>query len=64
MYLAWTLSPTFIWSKFLTSGPAVTTSQLPLGPFSVTSRVALSMAMIVAVTSTVRSTLALPGSLL
>jgi hypothetical protein len=49
-------------SKFLTSGPAVTVISLPCGPLSVTSRVALSIAVIVAVTLIVSTTPALPGA--
>jgi hypothetical protein len=50
-------------AKFFTSGPTVTVTSLPWGPFNVTSRVALSIAVIVAVSLTVCATPALPGAL-
>jgi hypothetical protein len=52
-----------IWSKLRTSGPAVTTFDLPCGPLIVTCRVAASMASTVAVTLTVAPTVAVPGAL-
>ena len=60
-YLVLTWSPTFSLSKFLTFGPAVTVISLPCGSLSVTSHVALSMAVVVAVTFTVWATPTLPG---
>ena len=62
MYCMSTWSPTFSWSKFFTSGPAVTVMRLPSGPFSVTSRVVLSMAVIVAVIFTVCAAPTIPGA--
>ncbi len=61
-YSTFTWSPTFIWSKFFTSGPAVSVTSLPCGPFSVTSRDALSIAVIVAVSLTTSATPPLPGA--
>lgn len=54
-------SPTLTWSKFLTSGPAVTSKVLPAAVFSVTLRVALSMAITDAEALTVSATATLPG---
>ena len=48
-----TMSPTLIWSKFFTSGPILMVSVSFL-PFSVTSRLAASMAVTVAVTCSTR----------
>src|SRR5512139_903193 len=62
-YSTSTWSPTFICAKFFTSGPAVTTISLPFGPFSVTARVAASIAVIVAVALTVWAMAAAPGPL-
>jgi len=62
MYCKSTWSPTFSLSKFLTSGPAVTVMRFPCWPLSVTSRVALSMAVMVALTLTVSAMTALPGA--
>ncbi len=62
-YSTSTWSPTFICAKFFTSGPAVTTTSLPFGPFSVTARVAASIAVIVAVALTVCAMAAAPGPL-
>jgi hypothetical protein len=57
-----TRSPTLIWSKFLTSGPAWTTKLLPCGPFSVIRRLALSTASTLAVALIASAMETLPGS--
>ena len=49
-------------AKFFTCSPAVSVTSRPCGPFSVTARVAASIAVIVAVILTVSATPTLPGS--
>ena len=49
--------------EILHLSPAVSVTSLPSGPFSVTARVAASIAVIVAVSLTVSATPALPGLL-
>src|SRR5688500_9539993 len=50
-----------MFAKFLTSGPATTATSRPCGPFMVTNRDDGSIAVIVAVTSTVCATMPAPG---
>ena len=58
-----TWSPTLSCAKFLTCSPAVSVTSRPCGPFSVTARVAASIAVIVAAILTVSATAHLPGLL-
>ena len=62
-YLTFTTSPTLSWAKFFTSGPATIRASSPFGPFMVIARDALSIAVMVALTSTDCATPTLPGEL-
>jgi len=63
VYSAVTVSPTLIWSKFLTSGGATMSMTLPFGPLSVMPRVLASMATTMAETREMRAAPAWPGAL-
>jgi len=61
LYAAFTFCPTLSWSKFFTSGPATTSTVLPLAVFRVTIRYVESIATITADALVVLVATALPG---